>query len=350
MENEIEQFENSSAQWTVRFFCPEDANGVVALYREIYGDNFPFALIYDPAWHVKQFQTGDSLMLVASLPEHKIIGCISIYRSVSTNRNLFEAGAMLVSEKYRFDNLPRVLSRTIFAEAKSQFKITDIWVEAVCNNRVTQMVSIKQGYGYCAIEVDTMPENAYLQLTERGLNTKNRVSCGVLFWSARNIGDEIYLPSCYAEELKSIYSALPFQHTFTLSHIDAKPESEYSELLVENNVSAQMSRVTVQTIGKDFAERIQVLVIDLQKLDIKVSQIILPLSSPSVGWAVVALRQNGYWFGGVMPQWFCIDGFLMQRTEYTPDFEKMLIYSKTGQFIFDIVKTDFERSKKGLYL
>lgn len=350
MENVMAQREESSVQWTARFFCPEDAPGVVALYREIYGDNFPFAGVYDPAFHVGQFHSRDSIMLVASLPDHKIAGCVSLYRSVSTNRNLFEAGAMLVSENYRFDNLPQVLSRTIFTEARSQFKITDIWVEAVCNNRVTQMVSIKKGYGYCALEVDPMPESAYLKLTERGLNTQSRVSCGVLFWSSRIISDDLYLPSCYAESLESIYSALPFRHRFTLSLGDADPDAACSELLVENNTNAQMSRVTVRTIGKDFSERIQLLLFDFQRLGIKVSQIILPLSSPDVGAAVDSLRRNGYWFGGVMPQWFGTDGFLMQWTEHTPDFGKMLIYSNVGQSIFDMVKVDFERSRKGLYL
>lgn len=346
----MKQFQDGSVQWTVRFFCPEDAHGVVALYREIYGDNFPFTAVYDPAFHVAQFHSRDSIMLVASLPEHKIVGCVSLYRSVSTSRNLFEAGAMLVSEDYRFDNLPQVLSQTIFVEAQTQFKITDIWVEAVCNNRVTQMVSIKKGYRYCALEVDPMPESAYLKLTKRGLNTQSRVSCGVLFWSSRIIGDDLYLPSCYAEALESIYSALPFRHRFTLSPADVDPEPACSELLVNNNVNAQMSRVIVMTIGKDFSERLQALSTDFQRLGIKVSQIILPLSSPAVGAAVAFLRRNGYWLGGVMPQWFGTDGFLMQWTEHTPDFEKIMIYSNAGQSIFNMVKVDFEKSRKGLYL
>lgn len=350
MKNTTNQFKNDSVQWTIRFFCPEDAPGVVALYHEIYGDKFPFAAVYDPEWHIRQFYSRDSFMLVATLPKHKIVGCFSLYRSVSTNRNLFEAGAMLVSADFRFDNLPRALSQTIVDEAKNNLKITDIWAETVCNNRVTQMISIKQGYGYCALEVDPMPENAYLKLTERGLNTQSRVSSGVLFRSSRTIGDDLYLPTCYAEVLEGIYSALPFHHRFTLSPDGFEPESVPSELLVENNTNAQMSRVTVQTIGKDFSEKIQALGDNFQTLGIKVAQVILPLNSPAVGTAVVSLQRRGYYFGGVMPQWFGTDGFLMQWTEHTPHFEKMLIYSKAGEFIFDWVKTDFERSRKGLYI
>lgn len=68
----MKQFQDGSVQWIVRFFCPEDAHGVVALYREIYGDNFPFTAVYDPAFHVAQFHSRDSSRSngSATSPEH----------------------------------------------------------------------------------------------------------------------------------------------------------------------------------------------------------------------------------------------------------------------------------------
>ena len=45
-------------EWKLTLFQPQDAAGVVALYREVYGESYPVAEVYDPKALVRQEEEG----------------------------------------------------------------------------------------------------------------------------------------------------------------------------------------------------------------------------------------------------------------------------------------------------
>lgn len=47
-----------SSAWTLDLFRPEDAAGVVGLYRGIYGENYHVSSVYDPIKLVAEQEQG----------------------------------------------------------------------------------------------------------------------------------------------------------------------------------------------------------------------------------------------------------------------------------------------------
>jgi hypothetical protein len=60
--------------FTLAAFRPEDAPGVVACYREMYGDNFPMRYVYDPQAIVEKNVHGGQHTLVVRSPKNDVAG------------------------------------------------------------------------------------------------------------------------------------------------------------------------------------------------------------------------------------------------------------------------------------
>ena len=54
------------------------------------------------------------------------------------------------------------------------------------------------------------------------------------------------------------------------------------------------------------------------------------------------LRQQGYFFGGVLPRWFDGDGLLMQKLECPPDYDGILLWSDFAKELLEFIRKDRE--------
>ena len=340
---EISERRDENLKWVLDIFRPADTQGVIELYCEVYGDKFPLKAIYDPNWHVQQVKNKDTCRIVARLPNGKLAGTVALFRSVSTNRDLYELGGMIVSNEYRSQNVARPMFNFILNDFADSYGIKSIWGEAVCNHLVTQQFAVKNGCNPCALEVDMMPEDAYQKLEKRRQNIKSRVSNVVLFKSFQAYSQNIYLPSLYEECLKKIYAPFKFGHIFHPVSEECCPETQDTFSIHEEYNDASFARIIVPRIGGDFVAWLAKTVSELRGKGACVSQFIIPLDTPLVEMATRELVKNGYWMGGLMPKWFGADGFMMQRTVHRPEFGKIKVYSKLSKDIFVMVKSDFEK-------
>ena len=74
-----------------------------------------------------------------------------------------------------------------------------------------------------------------------------------------------------------------------------------------------------------------------------VIQVWLKLTSPWIGEVVKVLQAKGFFLGGLLPQWFDDDGFLMQKILFMPDFDSIQLYSDDSRRIADLVSADCQR-------
>lgn len=328
--------------WVIDMFKPEDAEGVVGIYRAIYGEYFPLREVYFADWHAEQAQNNDSYRVVARLADGRLIGTVALFRSVPTNRELYEGGGLMVLADYRTQNVAVQLIQYVYHRLPDMYNIGQVWGEAVCNHLVSQQFAIKSGHIACALEVEMMPEDAYQKLSERGLNTDSRVSALVVFRAFNLDRRVVYLPLAYEDTLKKLYEPFNFGHEFLKpgSNLEAGSNTRAD---INTMPGAGITRITVSQIGADFASWLDKTHHELRNSGSKVYQIIIPLDTPLVDQAVESLRQEGYWLGGLLPRWFGHDGFLMQKTLQEPDFSKILVYSKPGKEVLAMVKADYEK-------
>ena len=81
--------------FTVGNFRPEDAEGLVALFRAVYGEQYPIRLFYDPAAIILANKEGRYYSIVARSTSGQVVGVSHLYRS-TPYPNLYEIGVSLV--------------------------------------------------------------------------------------------------------------------------------------------------------------------------------------------------------------------------------------------------------------
>jgi hypothetical protein len=328
--------------WTVDLFRPEDAAGVVALYRAIYGELFPKREVYQAEWHVEQARTHDTYRVVARAGDGTVIGTSAAFRSSPTNPELYEGGSVMLLPGYSRGNLALKLFRFIFKQDSDFFMIRQIWGECVCNHVFTQMHSFKVGSIANALEVESLPEGSFQSQSGRNLTREGRVSMLVMSRIAVPNSQNIYLPLIYREVLPKIYEPFQFGHTYLEARWES-PASQKTDAFVETMAIAGVSRITVYQIGADFAGWLRQVESEARDVGVKVFQVIVPLNTPLVGLAAECLKNVGYWLSGFMPRWFGADGLMMQKTLQEPDFSKIKVYSKSGKAILAMVQADYEK-------
>jgi len=70
----------------------QDAQGVVNLYREIYGDHYPIREIYDPEFILKQHEKGLMVRAVVVDAGQNVLGAQALYRLEENYPGLYELG------------------------------------------------------------------------------------------------------------------------------------------------------------------------------------------------------------------------------------------------------------------
>lgn len=100
-------------QVEVDLFRPEDAKGIVKLFREVYGEGYPIKLFYDDKALTAANVQGECYSLVGRTGSGKIVGVKHLFQS-APYKSLYEIGAGLVSREYRRFGVSKRLLQFIF--------------------------------------------------------------------------------------------------------------------------------------------------------------------------------------------------------------------------------------------
>jgi GNAT superfamily N-acetyltransferase len=335
MEN---QEKSPDVHYTADLFRPEDAQGVVELFKAVYGDRYPIRIFYDPERLAEANRTGEYYSIVARTRDGRILGVHNIFRS-APYESLYEWGAGLVLKECRGLGISGRIVRHLLDVVVPMLRIDEMYGEAVCNHLHLQKVCVQEGFIETALEVALMPEAAYtLEKTASG-----RVATVLGFRCYKPKPHTVFLPAVYEDELRFLYAALDDERTLVRADEDL-PVGVSSASQTTIFDFAQVARIAVHTAGADLESHFARLESDACYQNVVVLQAWLKLNSPAVGSAVETLRKRGYFLGGILPRWFNEDGILMQRIRCSPDLEAIQLHSDRAREILEIVKRDWDRS------
>lgn len=315
---------------------PEDAFGVAALFRAVYHDDYPIKTYYDPQALTTANQKGEIVSCVSRTLRGDIVGHNAFYR-IAPCRKVFEGGAGLVLPAYRNTAglLGRMLTRGI--QMVPEFGGEGIYGEHTCSHLFTQKAAHRLGNVTMGLEVD---------LSFQAGGAQKRISSLNGYQTLKPFPHKVYLPGIYDHSLRFLYEGLNEERQFAPT--SQLPKGEHpSRIEVEIYDWAQVSRISVLEIGKDFMTAVAVRESEAADRGVTVYQVWLPLASPSVGWAVECLRCRGYFLGGLLPRWFDTDSLLMQRLCHTPDWDGIHILLDRSREIFRMVREDWGHSQCG---
>lgn len=330
--------------WQIDLFRPEDAPGVVELYRAVYGDNYPVHDVYDPEFLIKQ-SAGEAYRVVCRTDRGEIVGHIAFYRSSPPNRVLYEYGQMMVRQDYRTSPIAFELADYAIKRVPQHYGLESIWGEAVCNHVFTQRMIRDQGFNETALEIDLMPGESY----EKAFAKPNsgRISALVAFRTFKKRQQTIFVPPVYQEILSFIYEGADSNYTFLQGNA---PLDQGIKTKGEIRLFAEagVARLTFLELGGDFEEVFHHLEQKALVGGAVIVQVFFPLNQPSTGAVVDILRTGGYFLGGALPSWFADDGMLMQKVMHIPNFAGITLCSKRAKKLLALIKADWQATGGGV--
>lgn len=320
---------------TVGFFHPEDAEGVATLFRGIYGDHYPAKIVYDPGQLIEAVENRDNIPIVVRTPDHRVVGYSSLFRA-APDKGVYEKGNGAVARDFRNAGVMGMIFQFVKEMLPTISDVSVLFGEPVCNHTYIQKAALATlPFVETAIEIDVMPSEAY----EKEQSALGRVSTLLMFITVVPKPQTIYVPGRYREYFEYIYQGLDDRRSFSLSKDDFSP---LCTTRIDTQVFefARLARITVHEAGSDF-ERL--LVAEEQAAinrNARVIQVWLRLSWPWIGRAVDLVKDHGYFFGGILPQWFGEDGLLMQKILPSINWEGIHLSSERAQKILEFIKAD----------
>jgi hypothetical protein len=330
--------------YVIDFFTPDDAPGVVSLFRHVYGEHFPVRTVYDPEELIKEEKTGETYRLIARSPSGEIVGHLSVYRSTSPNPSLYEAGCLMVHTGFRQTPLSFALATALKTMLIGRHHITQLWFETVCNHLFTQQEAQRLGLTETSLEMDLMPAEAYA--TPGAQSSGGRVSVLTSFLLLSTEPQTLYLPSVYEQFIRQLYAPLDLDRTFLIADTLCIPPGKttgQSRIFSE----AGLVRITLDTAGEDFPDWIDSAMHAAEQEGVVVFQVFLQLTQPYAGWVVGQLTARGFFIGGILPVWFGADGLLMQKTAHKPFFEGTYVFSRHAKMMKEYVQNDWRKQNPG---
>jgi hypothetical protein len=334
----VQPSSNGQNPFTVGYFQPEDADGMVRLFRSVYGEGYPIRLFYDPQAITVANAEGRYYSIVARTPAGEVIGATHLYRSASCE-SLYEWGAGLVMKEYRNLGVNNRLADFLHKDFIPRNKhIEEVFGEPVCNHTHLQKACLIYGYTETAIEVALMPAEAYTQEE----SASGRVATLTGFRRYKPKPHRIFLPVPYEEALRWVYAGLDDRRDLDVS-VRKPPADRITRAGMTVFDFAGVARIAVHESGADFSDRFLALEEEGRGKGVVVFQAFLNLTEPWIGAAVDILRERGYFFGGALPRWFDGDGFLMQKLLCPPDFDAIVLVSDRAKRLLEILRRDRER-------
>ena len=325
--------------WTMDRFRPQDAAGVVALYRAVYGENYPVKAVYDPQALIHQEDTGEARRVVARTAAGDVIGHTAFYRSSPPFAGIYEYGQLMIRHDWRQSTVASELFSFGMTEIPSRYGTEAIWGEAVCNHLFTQQFTAWNNFIETGLEVGLMRGESYNKALREESDDRERVSSLLVFRLFKQRSQKLFLPKVYEAALRFIYEADHSGHDFYPAERPLAADAE-TRATLQSFPGAGVARFSFDELGGDFESRLAYLDSEASSTGAVVTQALLRLTDPCVGAAVDILRRRGYCFGGALPRWFDDDGLMMQKIRPPMDFDKIYVYTKRARWIKEFVKQD----------
>jgi hypothetical protein len=315
--------------FTLAVFRPEDAPGVVACYREMYGDNFPMRYVYDPQAIVEKNVHGGQHTLVVRSPKNDVAGLAGLI-PVDPENGLYEASQLMVRRAYRSQKLGRALNRAVLEDLAPAIGAAAVFGETVCNSTISQSISIESGLLPTGLELDVLPGGH-----------GSKISLLYMFKIFADRPHSLFASPQDMDFLQDSCQRLGLTREF---EVGAMPRTADQTVMDSERLDfAGLVRARVRTMGKDFIDRLDAF---LRQNRESIIQVQVDLAQQGAPWALDVLRARGFFLGGHLPLWRGTDYLMLQRLPREPDLDRVQMLPGQPQRILEMITTDLEQAAR----
>jgi hypothetical protein len=304
-----------AGEYCVRLLRPDDAAGVVACLRAIYGDSYVHPELYDPAEIVRLNATQELVSAVAVDATGKVVGHYALERP--GGRNIAEGGVALVLPEARRHQLMERMRELLEQEAY-RLNLIGLFGHAVTNHTFTQHVDERFREEPCAVSLGWSPRTFH------------------------NMSEP--LPQRMTELLYFKYLQRPAQIAVHLPEHHAAPAPRQGQHTVTTRPDLARAVVQVQQVGQDTAEALTQLTAQLITQNMEAIFVELPLSQAGTPALCEAAEQLGYSFSGIGPAFApCGDVLRLHQITTPLDPALILVESQHARQLLDYVVAEQSR-------
>ena len=317
---------------------PQDAPGVAALFRLVYGDRYPVQAYYHPDELIEANAKGEIISSVFRTKKGEIVGHNALFNSAPYGK-VYESGAGLIHPQYRVGNLFRPMVQHGVEVGAPRFGVEVVFGEPVTNHRVSQRMVQNLDWVARAVEVELMPAETY----DQEKSSQGRVTTILSFITIESRPQEVFVPARYQEQLDFCYQDMDDERQFRPADQEIPPEIE-TRLDIQVFDFAGVARMAALAAGRDLVAILDQREKELaQERGVVVFQLWLNLSWPWIGRLVEELEGAGYFLGGVLPRWLDQDGLLMQKLLVEPDWDVPKLLPGRNTELYEMIKAEWQR-------
>ena len=314
----------------------DDAEDVAKLIYQTYGYTYAKVELYYPKKIELEMELGDKFGVVARTAAKTMVGYFAVLRT--TDAKIGEVGEAVVSIHHRQRGIMTMMLNALIDQARKKGLI-GLFGEAVTVHTISQKVNHKFGFVSTALLLAKCPMVKFKGLVE---DPPQNVSVLVDYLPLEKSGDsKRYFPKEYKPILQEIYANLGI--LVSASRASRPQYQNPSELELKLQYQLKYALIIVRQYGMDFTERISRKLEVLRNKRLRVVYIDLPLHDPGTKFIIKELKQLGFIFSGLMPNFHSEKDYLrMQKLFKKLEISPIQLYTDLAKKIKSTIKKDLE--------
>jgi len=305
----------------IRDLEPEDAFELSALFRRCYGDTYGSPVFYDIAALAESISKRILISSVATRGQH-IVGHVGI-----TVRHLgskvCETGNTVVDPNARGQGLLLRLGAALHELVQRKGYAAYLHYPTTAHETM-QKASVAYGGKETGVMLAYIPETTDSKLADKHLG---RLAATVAYQALSPLPSrEVILPEQYDTVITNIYENLSLNRRVTKAlHSPDQSLARVEARIIENyNPQRGLLHIFVATEGCHIASKVSALI---EKHQPKVTHIDLPLDNSGIAVVIESLRELGFFFSALLPEFAHTDLLRLQAIKALTqrDFEPKLI-------------------------
>ncbi|MDZ4821541.1 MAG: hypothetical protein SGJ20_21475 [Planctomycetota bacterium] len=327
------------ADYRIRRLLPEDAVGVVACLRTIYGDSYVHTALYDPAEIIRLNETCELVSAVALDLTDRVVGHYALERT--SLAVIAETGVALVLPEHRHHQLMEDMRLLLEKEAR-QLELLGLYGNVVTNHVFTQHVVERFGERPCAISLAWSPRTFH-NMPEP---LPQRMSELLYFKHLRRpAAMTVFVPTEHQLWCTRLYQQLDVDVQFGTE----QPADGVTQFAVQSNPDVQRAIIRILQVGRDLPVVLRRLMQEQQRVGAEVIFVELPLSQAATPQACRTAEALGFGFSGIAPH-FAPDGdaLRLQWLAEPLDYSLIQVMNPLAQELLDYVAQEQARVNRAV--
>jgi Acetyltransferase (GNAT) family len=277
---------------------------LVACFRRCYGDTYPSDDFYDPALLTQRIESG-SLCSVVAIVDNTLVGHTGL-TARHPGANAIEAGNTVVDPAFRGQGLLGRMAAALTDLCLAQGYLGYVHYPTTAHE-IMQRASVRGGGVETGVMLDYIPAETEYRGIDQGIG---RLAATVVYQPFTPApARELWLPHDYLDLASELYAAAHLVRTLQSANdrVEAPPITRARSSF---STRRGLLNVIVTAAGADLDSVIEAA---LSPDAIQITHVDLCMDDPGIGHAVVLLRQRGFFFCALLPEFAHTDVLRLQR-------------------------------------